>query len=354
MASELTAAWLGEADYAAWTRMVTESPGGSVYSSPEYLDALCTAAGGTFRILAVRRGAELAGGVALYERRGPLGGGSYVAPRLLLYYNGIVLRRAETRYPSERTARQLKTLTVLEQALGSGGYGLVNLRSRGLTDVRPFVGERWSIEPSYSYVVGLHDLPAAWGRVEQNLRRLIERCAGNGVLLADDDDFDGFFRLHAATMERKDTGAYLPRPAFERYFRLLRERGLCRLFHARLPDGRAAASQLVLLGAHEVSHTASAASDPEFNKLGASAFLRWKAFEALAALGYGGNDLTDATLNPVTHFKSQLGGDLELTLVLRTRGTPRYRLGSAAAGLAGRLRGAAGSLVRRLAPKDRR
>ena len=67
----------------AWEKFVAASPGGSVYSLPGYLDALCTAAGGRFRILGVMRGEEIVGGVGLYERTSR--GGPYVSPRLLLY-----------------------------------------------------------------------------------------------------------------------------------------------------------------------------------------------------------------------------------------------------------------------------
>jgi hypothetical protein len=86
------------------------------------------------------------------------------------------------------------------------------------------------------------------------------------------------------------------------------------------------ATQLVLLGPHSVCHTVSAATDKEHLKSGVTAFLRWKAFEHLAALGYAGNDLTDAQLNPVTHFKSQLGGDLHMNLILSRPDGGRFRL----------------------------
>jgi hypothetical protein len=300
----------------------------------------------------VRRGDELAGGVALYERDSAFG--TYVAPRLLLYYNGLVLRHYETKYPSERTARQIKVLTALEEALARARYGRLMLKSRSsVTDVRPFLASGWESSLSYSYVVPLTDLPAQWGRVEQNLRRLIERGTSQGMTVAEDDDFDAFFRLHAATMDRRETATYLPRPAFVRYFESLRRLGLCRLYHARLGDHGVIASQLVLLGSHPVSHTVSAAGDPEFNKLGAAAFLRWKVFEALAALGYAANDLTDAALNPVTHFKSQLGGDLELCLVLRSRGTGRYLWGSGAVNAYWRARGMVGAGLRRMLGRSR-
>ena len=118
---------------------------------------------------------------------------------------------------------------------------------------------------------------------------------------------------------------YLPEAEFRRYVARLRGLGLCRLVHARLPSGRSIAGLLVLLSAHPVTHTVCAGAESEYLKLGASAFVRWKAFEALSRLGYQANDLTDATLSPVTHFKSQLGGDLVPTLELSRPEASRYR-----------------------------
>ena len=99
---------LSEAAFPEWNRLLAKSAEGSVYSMPEYLDALCEAAGGKFRILAVRGGDDLLGGVGLYERGS--GSGAFVSPRLLLYYNGVILRAYDTRYPSQRTARQTEIL----------------------------------------------------------------------------------------------------------------------------------------------------------------------------------------------------------------------------------------------------
>jgi hypothetical protein len=331
----------------AWEKFVGAAPGGSVYSLPGYLDALCTAVGGRYRILGVMRGEEIVGGVALYERTSR--GGAFVSPRLLLYYNGVVVRRYETQYPSEATARHVKILAALETALSGMGLGSITLRSRALYDVRPFLAKGWTVAASYSYVVPL-DLEAAWGKVEQNLRRLIDRARNAGMTLSDGDDaFDDFFRLHAATLDRHGAGVYLPRDVFREFCAALRRNGLGKLYQVRTKDGAPAAAQLVLLGPHFVSHTACAGADPESNKQGASAFLRWSAFEALAALGYKGNDLTDAALNPVTHFKSQLGGSLELSLALQSPRSRRYVWNERVNTAVARARGRAGALVRRLA-----
>lgn len=299
-------------DYDAWNRLVASSAEGSVYSMPEYLDALCSSTGGRFRILAVDRGDELAGGVALYEEAARWG--RFVSPRLLLYYNGPVLRSSETRYPSQRTSRLVENLEAIEEGVALQGFGRVAFRCRSpLADVRAFVERGWRARPSYSYVVDVTDLEKAWSRVEQNLRRLVGRCDREGVSFSEDDDFRSFYALHAQTHERKGASLYLPEPAFARYFRTLHASGLARLFHARLPDGRSIATQLVLLGLHPVSHTVAAATDAAHLNLGASAFLRWNVFRWLSAAGKAANDLTDAPLSPVTHFKAQLGGDLQLS-----------------------------------------
>lgn len=340
MSSKTAVRPLAEADYDAWSSLVAESPDGSPYSLPAYLEALCAAAGGRFTVLGAFRGDEPAGGLALYLRDGP--GGRWAGPRLLLYYQSPVLRRAESKYPSIRTSRDVETLGALADAVAALGLDAVTLKCRHtLTDVRPFLERGWSARPSYSYVVPISDLEAQRARVEQNLRRLIDRCGRDGLTVAEDDDFESFHALHVRTLDRKDALPYLPPEPFRRYWRGIRTAGLGRLFHARLPDGRVVASQLVLAGPHPLTHTVSAAADPEFLRLGANAFLRWRAFEALQAAGFTANDLTDAALNPVTHFKAQFGGELVQCAVLEAPSSRRWR--------ASRMRANAAAAVRRTA-----
>jgi hypothetical protein len=313
---ELGAEWLPESARDEWSRFVSRSPTGSAYSLPAYLGALASAGGGRSRVLAVRKGDELVGGLTVYERDTPLG--TTVRPRLLLYYNGLVLREESTAYPSERASRSLRVAAALAAALEREGYRRVELRTRApFADARPFQSRGWTAWPSYSYVVRLDDLEAQWSRTEQNLRRLVRRCERSGFDLAVDGDFEPFYALHAATHREKGAPLYLQAAAFRRFYEELQGQGLCRLFHAIAPGGAVAASQLVLLG-HPVTHTVTAGTHADFASSGAAAFLRWKVFEHLAADGYRGNDLTDAALNPVTHFKSQLGGDLETAVVVST------------------------------------
>lgn len=325
MASEVTTRILGQEDYPRWAAMVAQSSDGSAYCRPDYLEVLAVATGGCFRILAAERDGTLVGGVALFEQPGSMG--TVIAPRLLLYYNGIVLAPHASKYPSHQTTWHLQTLTALEQALSQLPHARLRLKSRSnFRDARVFRERGWSVQPTYSYVVDIRDLEAAWERIDKNQRRLIGRCQSQGLQLAMDTDFAAFHCLHMQTHERKGAPLYLPHDTFVDYFTALQARGLCHLYHARLPDGRVIASQLVLTGSHCVTHTVCAGADAEFLSLGAPAFLRWKAFEHLAANGYTHNDLTDTALNPVTHFKSQLGGELAISSEVWRPDRPGLRL----------------------------
>ena len=201
-------------------------------------------------------------------------------------------------------------------------------QAASLTDARALLAAGWSMVPRYTYLINIGDLGTLWNRVEQNLRRLVKRCERESMSFHDDGDFDAFFRLHTSIMQRRNSQQYLPEAAFRGFYQELRAASLGRLFEVRMPSGNVIASQLVLLGPKPVCHLGAAATDEEFQRSGVSAFLRWKSFEALSALGYAGVDLTDAALNPVTHFKSQLGGDLEMTLVLDAPRSLGYRIGS--------------------------
>lgn len=308
---------LTQGDFPAWQALVNASPQGSVYSLPEYLDVLCDATGGRFRVLGIERNGELSGGVALYEEANRFG--ALATNRLLLFYNGIVLARHDSSYPSERTAREIELLSALAPVLTALPHLRVLLHNRAtLSDWRVFRRAGWNVRPSHSYVVAIDDLDIQFQRVERNLRRLINRCEREGFQYEESDDFDVFYALHTATHEQKGAPIYLPHKAFARYYERLKALGLARLCHVRLPDGGpVVASQLVLHSQHAVTHTVAAAADRAHMTTGANAFLRWQAFRSLGAAGYTANDLTDASLNPVSHFKSQFGGELTTTWVVQ-------------------------------------
>ena len=330
---------LDESGYEDWDRFVASSPTGSVYACTRYLDVLAKSTGCRFRILALTANGVCVGGTALFERETRWG--TILEPRLLLQYNGFVVGEGASRYPSQQTSSLIKLTDELAKSIEAQGYARTLIKFRWpFVDARALLQRGWQAAPTYTYLVPLSDLKQQWELVDRNLKRLIRRCDREGVTVTVDDDFESFYRMHEETHIRKGAPIYLPRTDFRNYFGALHEAGLARLFHARLPDGKSIASQLVLTGDHPVCETVSACADGEHLKAGSNAYLRWKAFEILADEGYLHNDLTDASLNSVTRFKSQFGGDLRLCLVLEYPSTRRYRWGS-------RLSSVARTLLRR-------
>jgi hypothetical protein len=334
--SSVHARELRETEFDAWCGLLERSPQGSVYARPDYLAALCEATGASFRIVGVFLNEQLVGGVPLYERRHRAG--TIVANRTLLYYNGIVLDLPAKKFHSDRTAQLQSVVAALEQAVARRGYAHIALHSdASLKDLRPFLARGWKSSLSYTYVVPLTDMARQWERVDQNLRRLIRRCERDGVTYREDADFAALFRLHWQTHRRKGAPLYLPEAAFERYVERVQSCGLARLGHAVFED-KVVASQLMLTGPYRSSHTICAGADEDYLRLGASAFLRWHAFLALHRDGFAANDLTDASLNPVTRFKSQLGGELTATSTVARTDSWMFRLVGAARGLGAELR----------------
>jgi hypothetical protein len=331
---------LSESEYDRWRTFVNAASSGSIYSLPEYLDILCAVGDGTFRIITAFQGDEIVGGLGLYEMR--VAGATCVSSRLLLYYNGLVLKDYDSRYPSEITGRHLAATRAILDYLRDRRYPRVLLRNRHpVQDVRPFLRAGWKATPGYSYVVDVSDLDAAWQRIEQNLRRLIVRCESSGLVYSEDGDFADFYRLHTATHSRKGAPIYLPEGSFEEYYRRLKALGLAQLYQLRIGGGQSVAAQMVLFGGHPVTHTITTAADGAYMTHGINPYLRWRVMQAIHKRGFAANDLTDAALNSVTRFKSQFGGELVCNFVVRAPEPLFFRMREAGVTTAKRILGPA-------------
>lgn len=325
MTEKLTVKYLEASEYERWDRFVDDSPHGGIHNQSYFLEALCRALGTHFRILAAFKHEELVGGAGLHYVRGRYG--DMIQLRPLLYYNGFVIKAFESKYPSIMESRRAEVVNALLNEIEGGRYAFAEISNRSsLDDLRPFLQRGWQLFPRYTYVVPIGDLEKQWERVEQNLRRLISRCEREGIMFEPSDDADGFYSMYEATYHRKGVQPYIRREAFLELHEDLKAHNACRIYFAVMPGGRRAAGEIVLMSGHPVTHTWMAGSDPEFLRTGASAFLRWKAFEDLQKRGYKFNDLTDAMNDKVAKFKSQFGGRLEASFVLHKEISSQLKL----------------------------
>jgi len=120
MKTDLTVRHLKPDEYSLWDAFVASSPDGSLYATSGYLDVFCRVTSAKFKILAALKNDEIFGGVAVYERNFFLG--TFVSPRLLLYYNGLIMKDFTGKYPSKQTSRRNEVMSALENHLSQKKY----------------------------------------------------------------------------------------------------------------------------------------------------------------------------------------------------------------------------------------
>lgn len=315
---------LREDEYARWDEFVMSTSTGCIYSTAQYLDALCSSAGGNFSVVAVESGETFQAGIALYETNSRWG--KLISPRTLLPYNGFVLASSNTSYPSRRESAVHASQRHLSGYLESCSILNMTIRCRPpFYDVRTFVDRGWIARPTYTYVVPLGDLENQWGLVDRKIKSQIKKAQKMGYTIHESKDFESFFLHHHLAHEEKGFPVYMPRNNFQSFYETLNNRSLARIFQVISATGETVASQLVLCDATATCHIVAAGSDRKHDSDGVNALLRWGSFERLSAHGYSIVDLTDASLNSVSRFKSKFGAELRLSLALSRKGGPPLR-----------------------------
>ena len=132
---------LAEEHYDAWDDFVMgQKRTGSIYGTARYLDILCRAAGGSFSVLATHDGDSFVAGVGLYRRR--VDAHEVISTRMLLHYNGLVLRDSLLALEGSQSTRlELPRCTIegLEPATGVLPHPAL---SRGISGLSSLRGER--------------------------------------------------------------------------------------------------------------------------------------------------------------------------------------------------------------------
>ncbi len=322
---------LADSDFEEWDVAVSSAASGAAYYTTGYLSALCKATNAGFRLLAVRDGSRILGGVGLYVH----GDGSRrrVGGRHLLYYNGPFVcgphGASSGAPPGEAESRRV--LRAIAGELRTSDYREILLKpTHPLSDCRPFLQEGWIARPIFSYEVDLAGIDQCYASFHRNVRRQIRRSSEAGAEVRQCADIDTFYSLHELTCRQKGLPTYLGRKQFVRYFEDLSAAGIGRLYLAGPKSEPATCGFLVLTGKHTTAHALCAANDTASGDAGHSSFLRWSVFKELSSSGYLSIDLTDAHAATVAKYKSQLGGRLVLTCEVQTPQSATEHLRSAA------------------------
>ncbi len=317
--SQIICREFSDAELSVWDEFVFASPTGSPYACSSYLGILAELLNNRRRIIGVWNHGRLVAGIGYLEA--PSKFGTVVLNRLLLHYNGIVISAADSLRPDSASSAISELLHYLSQRK----YLACTLHSRAALPsltIRPDL--HWQTERSRTYEVNLQQYDT--NNLSKNFRRLLRKAEEHELTFITTDDIDSCFQLHAETLNRKGADSYLPEPTFRKYVEGVLSLKLGSLSFATTKQGEKVAMQLVLHNKHPMTHTILAGAKMEWNRIGASVFLRARSFEYLRKLGYEQNDLTGAANLDVARFKAEIGGEERLTWVHRQPESPRSRL----------------------------
>jgi hypothetical protein len=296
-------------DRAAWDRLVADSPQGSVFCRPAFLDAL----GVTWEPWFVGGRPPLA--AALVVRDG--GGRALRAPLPYTLYQGVLLAASVAAAPTHRRVRQ--TIELVGELLGrmSEIGSLSFCLHPSFPDLRPFSWfhyheperGRFALDLRYT---GRIDLSAERGLEGflagcRAVRRQEYRKAAAGFAVAPSAEIDLLDELHARTFGRQGLGPPARDAAALRRIAAAALAGeFGELLVARDQGGRPASAALFLFDAH-TSYYLIAANDPAYRSSGTSTLLLVEGVRRALARGSRTVDVVGMNSPTRGDFKASFG-----------------------------------------------
>jgi hypothetical protein len=277
-----------------WNRFQAESPQGSVFCLPAFLDAL----GEEYRLLVVEEDGKALAGVALLLRDGQ----PYFGQFPLTMYQGVLLSGELSLLPQH--SRSHRTLEVLDFLLAELEkrferlsfclhYRFEDLRSFSWFHYHEPERGQFRLDLQYTGVLDLRQV-ADYDNYLRSIRSLrlreYHRAKERGFIIALSDDVDTLDRLHALTFERQG----LTRDEWE--VRLLRSIAQAAIRHrfgelVFCHDNRGVvASATLFLYDQRCAYYLIGANDPEYRHSGSGSYLMLESIRRSQAKGLAAVD----------------------------------------------------------------
>ncbi len=304
---------LEKSDFAAWNRLVAESPQGNVFLRADWLQMLCdTDPDLHMLLLGCFENDKLVGGQAvIWVKRW----GMVLTPKFEFFYSGPVLAPQGHKEQAHRVSSHDKITSVLAEALATR-LAYIDLETHpSFQDVRPFLYAGWQVEPLYTHIWRMDDPERTWRNMNREKRREIRRAQEQFVFGVEEGDevLDAFLPLYHETMLKFSWRPSVKWEAtFRRRFHWMRQRDGCRLYTARTASGELAAGVVVLLSREDkTAYLWRQGSSSAYVEAGGVPALYWYAARDLAAefsnINFGGSPQPS-----LSRFKDYLGAEAVL------------------------------------------
>lgn len=278
---------------AQWEELRSKAPEATVFSGSAWIAALGEAfERQTLGMILSLEDTPVLGMPLFPARRGPL---RVSTPLPITLYAGL-LRRGEV---SQELARLLEAA---ERALN-----FISISSSMTTEeCSIFSARKWHLHRRQSLRIDINDVDTLWEGYSQSLRRKLRRIPDDLLRLDKDPQTPSLVRMYEQSYARHGVRPPIPGDRMHRLIQGLRNRGLLHCFAACMPDGRLAATR-ILVRDREMLYDWLAGTDPTIAS-SASHWLLHKLLLHFSAKGCTQFDFMGANTPGVSDFKRSFGG----------------------------------------------
>ncbi len=294
-------------DYPLWDSFVDSSPQGSIFQTSGWIVIISEQFHLQPRIMVVKEGNEIAGGVVLYYKKKM--GVPIAARPPLTSYNGILHAADHERKPQKKQTDEAEVTELLSKEIQKNVRFAQFSLSPAIADVRPFQWQGWKTEVQFTYRNSLEDLPKAWESLSQSARRKINRAREKSLAISESGDLETLLTLQEKSYARSALRPIMKRYQFRSLCSALLSKGVLKIYSIGDSKGVIYSSRAVVI-AGQKAFDWIAGSNPGTMEENGTHLLLWEIFERLSKSGVIQFDFLGANTPSIVEFKRSFGGTL--------------------------------------------
>jgi len=266
-------------DFTEWDAFVDVSPQGCIFCRSWWLEAVC---GEGFRILTLRKGGRIAGGMPLADsRKGPWAGLSMPALTQTL---GPLLTPQAAGGPYSRLSSEMAVLRALVRAIPKADFVFACMH-HSVTNWLPFYWAGFAQTTRYTYVLeDLSELDTVFTNIAPSTRNKIRKAEKGGIRVEETDDVDAFLALNKKTFARQGKTLPYSEDLVRRLDAACVANGARRIFLAADEAGTPHSAVYVVYDAN-CMYNLMQGGDPALRSSGANPLAMWRSIELAHELG---------------------------------------------------------------------
>jgi len=301
-------------DYAIWDTFVSQSIGGTIFSTQPWLDCAAQTLGGQFKLYGCYKNGHLIAGLSGLEQK--RSGLRFLRTPDLTPHGGMLYAPIPSKGPAKLEAEWGRaTRTLLDYLQQRFDYFFL-VQAPGLNDIREFAWTDWDIRVRYTYQIDLSDLGALWERVERRTRTVIRKAEKLNFDVLPTSDWELLKSYYELIYSQQEGGTPVDPGLVRDFAANAAKRNLVEAYKVESPTGEVA-SIVVFVRGFDTVYAWLNGKDPALNSTGAESLLYWRYF---ARTEYQKFDFVGANMPAIAKFKRGFGGDLVPYFV-----TERYR-----------------------------